>query len=226
MKKFILLLCLSLIIALSSFSQEIRKDPRPQILKEDVLNKHKSHKINDLDLIQALEIAGIGIHKFDIGDFDKKYNLYYLVEEYKDSNLVNTDTLFAYHNQYHYFKMGEKDFYNDFIDQIKIFTEKKEEENKLALHFKTYQISFEREIDYKKTSDKQFFRIRDYTNTEWQLNKNVPLLIFASSWYDKRIDSHRFCGVINLSANDKETKRLLSSSPQYYVVSYKITEIN
>jgi hypothetical protein len=49
------------------------------------------------------------------------------------------------------------------------------------------------------------------------------LLIFASSWKDKTYNFHRFCGVVSLKENDKQTNELLTSSPKYYLISYKVT---
>ncbi|BAO74604.1 DUF5041 domain-containing protein [Winogradskyella sp. PG-2] len=51
------------------------------------------------------------------------------------------------------------------------------------------------------------------------------MLIFASSWLDKEYNFHRFCGVVNLKDDDEKTTELLTSSPNYIVINYKISEI-
>lgn len=222
MKYFIFLFCLIICFNISGFAQQIKKDRRPQIQKEDGLNMYNSHKINDLDLIQALDFAGIGIHKFNLGTFDKKYNFLVTIKEYKNQEIINTDTLLKDNNEYAYYKRGKEDYFIDYIDQIKIFTRKEEEKLTLRLH--TYNIKKTKEIHYDKTTENQYFRIREYVDVDWRLNTEIPLMIYASSWYDEHVDSQRFCGVVNLSKNGEMTEELLSNSPHYFVVNYKVTE--
>ncbi|MBE9510375.1 MAG: DUF5041 domain-containing protein [Bacteroidetes bacterium] len=223
MKHLILLISITLLFVTNGYSQETKKDTRCQFLKEHGNNFYRSDQISDLDLIQALEVAGIRIYKFNIGEFDKKYNFYLMVDEYIDGEIVKTDTLIDDNNQYHYYETGTKEYFLDFIDQIKIFT--KDEENKSSLHIRTYKISTKKEIVYKKTDENQFYNWRSYSITSWKLDKKIPLMVYASSWKDKKYGFHRFCGVVNLSQNDERTEKLLSSSPHYFVIYYKVTDI-
>jgi hypothetical protein len=223
MRKVITVISLMLIIACLGFAQEIKKNQSSQLLKEDSNNSYKSDKITDLDLIQALEIAGIRIHKFDLGQFDTTYNLLMFADEYVGGKIVKTDTIFSGNNIYSFYEKGSKDYFLDYIDQIKIFT--KDEENKTSLYIETYGMGIKNEIAFEKTDKKQFFQWRNYLNTTWKLNKKIPLMVFASSWEDKKYGFQRFCGVVNLIENEKGTNELLSSSPHYFSVSYLVTEI-
>jgi len=101
----------------------------------------------------------------------------------------------------------------------------KEEENKLTLRFQTYAGSVGDILSYKKTNENQFFTLRRYINTTWVINKKIPLLVFASSWEDKKYGIQRFCGASELKLNDKESEKLLSSSPHYYLFSYKVVNV-
>lgn len=74
------------------------------------------------------------------------------------------------------------------------------------------------------TRKHQFYDFRRYNEYKWVLNKPVPLLIYASSWYDKKYNIERFCGTNDLSKDEKETKELLDNSSHYYIISYKVSE--
>lgn len=206
-----------------SYSQEFKKNKATQLLKEDPNNDVRPAAISNLDLIRALEIAGIRIYKFNLGQFDKTYNMSILFDEYVNGKIIKTDTMALQNNLYHYYESGSENYFLDYIDQLKIFT--KDEENKTTLYFETYDMGFQKELSYVRTDKEQFYTWRKYLTTLWKLNKKIPILVYASSWFDKEIGFHRFCGATNLSDNDPQTIELLSLSPHYYMVSYVVTEI-
>lgn len=220
MKKILLLSLL--MISISVYSQSEKPvDKRPQIEKEDSNDMYNQSKMTTLDLLQALELASIRVHKFDIGTFDKEYKFEVFADEYVNGKLIKTDTLVNYKNDYGFWIDGN---YNQgFIDQIKIFT--KTEENNSTLNIRTYALGITKEINLGKTDNQQFYNWREYEETKWKMNEKVPLLIFASSWFDKENNFHRFCGVVNLKENDERTQELLDYSPNYIVINYKISEI-
>jgi len=223
MKKLLVILTLIVTLALSIQSQEVKKDTRSQLEKEASNDLDNIKKISILDLIEALEVSGIGIHKFKLGEFDKKYYFSLILEEYVDNKLILTDTLIAVNNQYHYYEGNKGDkYYLDYIDQIKIFT--KDEEDMSRIYLKTYGWTTKKEIKFKKTEAKQFYIWRRYSSTNWVLDKKVPLLVCASSWKDGN-GRQRFCGVVDLSIDKKRTEELLSQSPHYFVISYKVSEL-
>ncbi len=219
MKKLLTLLLILISINIHSQSNKI-EDPQNQLEKEDPDNLYNEANISRLDLIEALELASIRIHKFNIGEFDKEYNLQIFAEEYVNGKIIKTDTLLDYTNDYDF--EVDDEFYQGFIDQIKIFS--KTEDNISTLDIRTYALSSKSEINLAKNDHRQFYTWREYANTKWEINKSIPLLIFASSWLDKKYNFHRFCGVVKLSNDDEKTEELLNSSPNYIIVSYKITE--
>jgi len=219
MKKLLTIFLILISFNIQSQSNNI-EDQQSQLEKEDPDNLYNEANISKLDLIEALELASIRIHKFNIGDFDKEYNLQIFAEEYFEGKLIKTDTLLDYTNDYD-FEVDEE-FYQGFIDQIKIFS--KTDENNSILDIRTYALSSKSEINLAKNDYRQFYTWREYANTKWELNKQIPLLIFASSWLDKKYNFHRFCGVVKLKDDDEKTEELLNSSPNYIIVSYKITE--
>ena len=219
-----LLISIIFLFNFHGYTQKVREDNRPQKRIENSYNRYQASEVNKLDLLQALDFAGIGIHKFDIGNFKKKYKLLIYIKEYKNQELVGTDTIIEGNNEYHYYKPGKKNYFIDFIDQIKVFT--KEADEKLKLRVGTYKRITTEEIEYEKSMENQFYSIRRYVNSLWEKGEEKPLMVYASSWYNERIDAQRFCGVINLSENDKRTEELLSSSPHYFKLCYKVSELN
>jgi hypothetical protein len=152
----------------NGLSQEMKKNANPPILKEDRNNAYKSEQITSLDLIQALEIAGIRINKFYLGQFDRDCKLFLVVDEYVDSKIVKSDTVLAQDNLYTYYERGFNDPFEDYIDQIKIFT--KDEDDKIILFIKTYAMSTKKEISYTKNDKEQFFTWRNYFDTTWKFH--------------------------------------------------------
>ena len=215
---------LFLLTAITAYSQEFAKDPRSQLQKEDTNDLYSINEITELDIVEALGLAGIQIHKFDLGEFDEKYDLHLFADEYVHGKLVKTDTLLAYHNQYHYFLEGKEEPSSDYIDQIKIFT--RTDENTSTLLIRTYVLATQKEIGLSKLDNQQFFLWREYKETAWKPNQKIPLMVFASSWLDKKYNFHRFCGVAKLSEGDEGTDELLNSSPNYIVINYKVSEPN
>ena len=199
-------------------SQQIKADTRIQILKEDDNNMYKSDRITNLDLIQALEVAGISIHKFDLGVFDHKYQFIIMLDEFKDGKKVSSDTLFNEDNTYTYFVKGEKDYYIGYIDQIKMITQALD--TTFTMNFSTYGVQFKKEIKFGRYNKDSFYNIRSYADTKWILNEKVPLLVYASSWKDQKWGFQRFCGVVDLAQYDQQTLELLNLSPHYFMISY------
>lgn len=223
MKILLLTLFLVLSLNLDLFSQQYKSDNRHQILKEDSDNQFQSDLINNLDLLEALNFAGISINKFDLGVFDKTYQFLIIQEEFKDGKIIKTDTIFEGENTYDYYLKGKKDYFTAYIDQIKVFTQLKD--TTLMMKFSTYGISIIKTIHFQISDKDVFYNLRKYIDTKWKLNDKIPLLVFASSWEDKEWGFQRFCGVTNLSRDNKETDELLNSSPHYYVFSYITKEL-
>ena len=147
--KFIPLLVILLFLTVGHSQSEKILDNRPQIEKEDSNDKYKQSKMTTLDLLEALELASIRAHKFDIGKFDKEYKFQVFADEYVNGKLIKTDTLVNYKNDYAFWIDGKIN--QGFIDQIKIFT--KTEENRSKLNIRTYALGTTKEINLGKTDN-------------------------------------------------------------------------
>ncbi|MBX2876975.1 MAG: DUF5041 domain-containing protein [Saprospiraceae bacterium] len=220
-KTFSMLLLLVLVNFASLQAQDVTPDRRLQLLKEDVHNRYQSNNITHLDMLQALEFAGIQIMKFDLGQFDERFKLYLITETYENGKLVETDTILSGDNRYHYFQRAQEGVFHDYMDQLKFIT--KDDDNKSEIRLHTYKMSTKFKIELEKWDDRQFYNWRYFRGTHWQLNEKVPLMIFASSWKDKRYDFHRFCGRVVLEEGEEGTEELLQESPAYVLFSYIVS---
>lgn len=221
MKHLFVFLIFYVIISQNLISQQnevkYKRDARAQNLKEDGHNQYQSDQITTLDLLEALQLSDINIHKYHIGFFDKSYNMLIVIDEFKDGLNINADTL-KFSNEYNYTKDHGKTFYKDYIDQIKIIS--KSEDSALLVKIETYGMAIGKRIPFKKYSKESMYSMRSYKSTQWVLNEKIPLLVYASSWKDEKYGFQRFCGVVILSKKDKGTEELLKSSPHYYMISY------
>ena len=218
-----LMLLLCLLMNAATQAQEFKPDNRMQLLKEDGNNQYQSSEITQLDLLHALDFMGVRVHKFQLGRFDQEYRFHLIAETYEKGTMVKTDTLLAENNQYGYFRTGETDYFLDYIDQLKFIT--KSDDNRSTVRLYTYALSTKREIELKKWDDQQFYNWRFFSDAHWELNKKIPLMVFASSWEDKHYGFHRFCGVVNLKEGDEGTEELLQESPTYVLFSYRVSPI-
>ena len=136
--------------------------------------------------------------------------------------MISSDTLLNTSNTYVYIE-SEEPLYH-YIDQITIMTKDFPEEKKSQIMIKTYGFSTTTSIEMKHTEKENVLYWRKYLDTEWELKKKIPLLIYASSWLDKRYNIRRFCGAKYLKENDEGTNELLNSSPNYVKISYFVTD--
>ncbi len=204
-------------------SQEFKVDTRLQFEREDPLNIYENEKMTPLDILQAMEVLGIQIHKFDLGKFDGEYDIQLLSEKYKDGKLLKTDTIAQFESIYRYYESSDQEApYYDYMNQIKLIT--KDSANKSRIHIKTLPMSTYADIELDKANEYSFFIWRRYKNTEWKLEKKIPLMIYASSWRDEKYGYERFCGVATLSENEKYTNELLDFSPNYVMITYRATK--
>ncbi|MFC0875055.1 hypothetical protein ACE01N_00590 [Saccharicrinis sp. FJH2] len=101
----------------------------------------------------------------------------------------------------------------------------KENENNCDLSIYLHRTTLNRNFEFTKTYNRQFYIWKKYSETEWKLNEQIPVLAYISSWKDKR-GYIRNCGARELSKGEDATNKILNSSPDYFILSYIVREIN
>lgn len=212
--------------SVSSQNFEYKKDIREQSLKYDALDMYGLQKISNYDLVKALEMLGVHIRKFPLAKFDKVYDIVVNISEYQGGVKIREKEAFRLNNEYYFMNdtvlTDQSVPYWDYIDQMTFFL--KEEDDKVLLTMSTYSTDGRYTFKKKKDREFQYYNTRIYKDTRWVLGQDIPLFVYASSWYDSKSDLERFCGIVNLSIGNEDTAELLSSSPHYYMVSYKVID--
>ena len=226
----ILPLILFLLLGSFCFAQEYKKDERTKLQKEDSNNSYQADSKSSVDLLKALEVAGINIFKIPLPPFEKRLKFAITIDEYVRGEKVNAKKLEpTYKGDNTYFHFIQTDTatltrYYDYIDEITIFTKEEDSISTLKIQINNTGLGGLKLIK-KKDMLRQFYEWRYYGKNTLKLNEDIPMLVFASSWYDKNWNVQRFCGApFDLSTDKVESAALLKNSPHYYVISYKLSE--
>ena len=177
-----------------SFCQEFKVDERTQMEKEDPMKIYNLDETSILDLLEMIEVQGVRMNKFEFGNFDKDYKILLLSDKYDSGNLIKTDTLGQFESTYRYYE-EEKPYY-DYMDKIKIIT--KDDDTKSELFIKTYAFSSKAQIELKRTNKNSFFNWRNYKNTDWKLNKKIPLILSIKNPNEQEVYQIRKINDINI----------------------------
>jgi hypothetical protein len=215
-------------ISTSVFSQNIprdiqyRKDDRPKN------NVYQSDRIGEFEILQALEMAGVRIFDIPVTPaFEKKYKLSTWIDEYVKGEKVDSIPVLDENNTYRYYLGDSLPPYFDYIPKLTFYA-KEDTIQTLKLDCHGRIISGIRlktiKIEGWQRPEIQRYRWRTYSKTDWKLNEEVPLVVYASAWYDEKSKIFRFCTVSDLSLNEERTKELYVKSPHYYVVKMKVSE--
>ncbi len=105
MKQKLLLSLSAILFTVNAYSYEpaYKKDYRSTLEKHDSYNRFQTNQINQLDILKALEIAGINMYKISLKEFDRKYQLTVTIDEYTAGEKTNSKTLFSGDNTYIHF---------------------------------------------------------------------------------------------------------------------------
>ena len=238
--KHALLITLSCLGGTWAWGQEFKPDTRPIAVQRDGNNKYPADAISPVQLMDALEMAGIRIFNFPLKPFDKEYKIHVYVREYVNGKRVEKDDsnehpllqgenmYFVENNTYTYSdneRANDSIRYKDYIKSLTFYTKDADKSDSTSmLTVRTNAFSMMRPLTKKITGEGESYYWRSYSKTDWTLNEEIPLLVYASSWYDEKYDVYRFCGVVDLSQDAAQTNKLLSHSPHYYIISYKVFE--
>lgn len=172
--------------------------------------------INSQDIIEALKMSGIEIHKFLIGDFDQKYKITFFIDEYKSDSLIQEKVLYKGNNTYKFF---DEKVQTGYISKIRIITKENDKGCKLSIDIEGTTLN--RQFSFNKTYNRQFFKWIPYVNTTYQINHKVPIMAYISSWKEKN-GYIRHCGIRVLTEDGIDTNKFFNKSPNYFIISYLI----
>jgi hypothetical protein len=211
------------IISLNSYSQNFRKDTRPDSVKEDYMDNYQASQISKVDLLSALDNLGVRVFNCQLlPRFIKTYKLTVDLDEFVNGKIISTKDISPDEKNLYFFWDQDKQ-YADYINKIKLITRDADSVSVLTIDIMgntTGGIRLKKHLGRKH----QFYLWRRFSITNWTLNTKVPMLVYSSSWYDKRFDIERSCGAVDLSKDKAATKELIDNSPHYFLISYRISE--
>ena len=211
------------LISLNSYSQDFKKDTRPDSVKEDYMDNYQAGQISKVDLLSALDNLGIRVFNCRLFPrFTKTYKLTVDLDEFVNGKIISTKDISPDEKNIYFFWEKDKQ-YADYVNNIKLIARDADSVSMLTVDIMGNTIGG---IRLKKHSERkhQFYLWRKFSVTDWKLNTKIPMLIYSSSWYDKRFDIERSCGAVDLSKDKAATKELIDNSPHYFLISYKISE--
>lgn len=213
-----------MLLSVTAYSQEFKKDHRSKQLKEDNYNEYQVNQISKTDLLKALGVAGIRIFNCPITPkFDKIYKLAINLDEYVDGKKVSTESISPNkHNTYTFYE-GDKLYFN-YINELKFIAKEVKSDSVALLNIEVHGNTYDVQLKKHKERRGQFYQWRRFYKADWVLDKEIPVLVFASSWYDKKNSMERFCGVVDLSSDKNATDELLKNSTHYFMINYKISQ--
>ena len=219
--KYFFLLTAATLVSVNTYSQTFKKDARPDSIKQDYFDEYQAGQISKLDILRALD--GVGVRIFNcqlLPRFVKTYHITVDVDEYLNGRLISTKNISPNDKNTYAYWENEKP-YADYLSNIQFST--LDSDTACMLKINMMGNSSGMRLKKQQSRKNQWYSWRRFGKTNWTLNEKKPLLVYSSSWYDKKFDIERSCGAVDLS-NDKEaTKELLESSSHYFMVSYKVS---
>lgn len=220
-KTTLILACSLYILSVNQvLSQEVKRDNRISTVIEDSFNQYDEGAISKTDILKGMELLGVRIHKFELPGSSTSSTITLSAREFKDGKEINIDTLAHTSNEYYYWDTGIPDPYIDYIKSLTIFSNT--DDNKSELQFDLISFMGNHKLELEKNTEHQFYQWRKYKKTHLTKSKEIPLLIFASSYQLPNEDFQRFCGVVELAEDDPDTQELLDYSPHYIKISMKV----
>jgi hypothetical protein len=210
------------LFSLNTYSQNFKKDLRPDSVKEDYMDEYQAGQINKVDLLRALNSLGVRVFNCQLlTRFTKTYNLTVNVDEFVNGKMINTKNVSPNEKNIYFFWEKDKQ-YADYANKIQLITRDADSVSILSVDImgNTTGMKLKKHMDRKN----QWYGWRRFSETNWTLNAKIPLLVYSSSWYDRKFDIERSCGAVDLSNDKAATKELLDNSSHYFLISYKISD--
>lgn len=237
--KHALLITLSCLGGTWAWGQEFKKDSRSVDEKQNKYSMDRQGGLSNTQLLMALELSGVHVFHFPMKPFDKEYKMHIYVREYVNGERVDRGGLDGSlcHSQIHdeqgqyntyiykvYDSLKGTVQYKDFVESITCYTKEAVFPDSMTLlRIETYNHTIVLLLRHQQLHEHQYYEWRRYSQTDWELNKEIPLLVYAISWYDAGLQMFRMLRREDLSYSEHNQQEL-ATWEHYYTISYKIFE--
>ena len=203
-----------LLVAATLLAQAQQKNDYPPFVKVEIG-----------DIKEALRYLDVHIYKHDIGTFDGKPNISIIVEEWKDFKLVDSKVRMSLSLESTL--PEDKDIDKQTTNVVRTISVAKND-SLLIVEVAINDIMQPFYLRLKEMAEGKhlpYFPV-PYKNKSIEMNKNTPIMLYGTMWYDKENNFYRFCGRDYLTDedDDDDAKELLTSSPHYYIISCRVEQ--
>lgn len=176
------------------------------------------------NIVDALTYADMYIFNHHLGEIEKDYRVSLIAEEWKNRQLINSNTLFSVPLGSSVFEKTGKE--NKLPVKVRTKIEPLNDsilDVTVALNDTTKFFHLHLKETYDGVKYVPYFPIR-YADKWWQTGRKIPLVFYGSMWPDKEHGFYRFSNrsYLTTRGNDEITRELLSSSPHYYIVVCRV----
>lgn len=181
-------------------------------------------ELDNKDIEDALRHLGVNIFKHDIGIIDKSAEIKIIVEEWENFALVDSWTALNLPLEHSFMSENRNDEQKNNVIRA---TSISKNDSLLLVEIAINDMPRAFHLKQKKFDTENrhlpYFPV-PYKNRKILQNKNIPLMLYGTMWYDEGFNVYRFCGrnYLTNETDDEATEELMSSSPHYYIISCRI----
>jgi hypothetical protein len=108
------------LISINSYSQNFKKDLRPDSVKEDYMDEYQAGQISKVDLLSALNSLGVRVFNCQLlPRFTKTYKLTVDVDEFVNGKMISTKNVSPNEKNIYFFWEKDKQ-YADYVNKINL----------------------------------------------------------------------------------------------------------
>jgi hypothetical protein len=209
------------------------------IKKNNAQNEYLDYRIQDTvssenftifnlnDFRDALVQLGINIYKWNLPiPTDKDYKLKFYVQEYEKTKLVKDSIVEDWSTKFWGFDENNRAEFQ-YMKNLRIISEMpdfKDKTDKLRLRISLNSGKYQFGESILPRSEYGLYFLRKFEETEFEIGKNIPLLLFTAGW-EINVEGfmvRQYCGPNQPPSDLKD--RSLSDSDHYFVIGFRVDD--
>ena len=182
------------LISINSYGQHFKRPKVELVPKEDYMDEYQASQISKVDLLNALNSLGVRVFNCRLlPRFTKTYKLTVDVDEYVNGKMIGTRSVSPDEDNVYYFWEKNKQ-YADYISKINLIARDADSVCILSVDVMGNTTSG---IKLKKTrKEATILSVEKVQCNQLEAGRQIPMLVYSSSWYDKKAEIERSCGAV------------------------------
>lgn len=181
------------------------------------------------NVVSALGFLNVNITKVNLPvTVEESFKTAIIIEEYKNSELINTRNISLLPTMEQIKYPGETEFRTKSYDHITFVFNAHDPDNHM-LHYVVKGVQSggyplirksEEEIEQEKGKYKASYHLRPFAVQDFTPGEAMPVFLYGSMWLDEKYNIYRFCGSKEVDAAMED--ELFKLSPHYFVIKLKL----